>query len=95
MASTPRLAYVDIQPAIGNNGHLVVEPVWDGVDRPRVGGWVVRDMRTAKRLEACLRDGNCYSAVRLATDMNGQTYAATTARVMGRHMNADLRRLGY
>ena len=100
MPTTPRLSHVSTRPYIDPDTQratsaLVVEPVWQGVDRPNTGGWVVKDRTTAKRLEACIRDGNCFSSTRLAVDVNGQTYVATTALVMAKYMNADLRRLGY
>lgn len=76
-------------------GGLSVDPVWSNVDRPRTGGWAVTDRRMALRLAAALRAGVVYPDVKVLTDKNGQTYASGSAKVLGRYMNADLRRLGY
>lgn len=72
-----------------------VDPVWSDVDRPRTGGWLVRGEKMARRLERALRAGAVYDSPRIATDVNGKTYVEGSAKVMGRYMNADLRRLGF
>ncbi len=76
------------------DGYLV-EPVFANVDRPKTGGWVVRTKALAARLEAALRSGVVYERTEVKEDVNGHTYVDTTAKVMGRYMNADLKRLGY
>lgn len=91
--SAPTIASVTTTPREG--GMLLVQPVWTGVDRPVTGGWVVRDARMARRLEAALLAGAVYPAVEVGTDVAGQTYASGRALVMGKYMNADLRRLGF
>jgi hypothetical protein len=72
-----------------------VHPIWAGVDRPNTGGWVVRDKRMARRLEAAIRAGVVYSRTEIRTDVDGNTYVAVTSRVLGRYLNADLKRLGF
>lgn len=94
---TPRLSHVSIEPwedACGNTG-IAVHPVWFDVDRPDTGGWVVSNRSVARRLKAAIEDGNALANVHVATDVRGETYVAYNSRVMGRYMNADLRRLGY
>jgi len=46
-------------------------------------------------LEAALRAGVTAGPAEVGTDVNGKTYASYDHRVTGRHMNADLRRLGF
>lgn len=77
---------------------LVVSPVWAGVDRPVSGGWGLRpdDMALAQRLAAAVRSGAALRGTpSVQTDVNGATYVQVTWHVMGRHLNADLRKIGY
>lgn len=102
VTTTPRLASVSVRPyVIPDTGlvslsALVVEPVWDGVDHPNVGGWVVKDQATARRLERAIRDGNAQASEPVVTtDVNGQTYVHVRWHVMAKYMASDLRKLGY
>jgi len=70
-------------------------PVWADVDLPDGFGWLIRGERLARRLEAALRAGATLRKAEVRTNLNGQTYVADEHRVMGRTMNADLRRLGF
>jgi len=72
-----------------------VHPIWSDVDNPVGSGWLVRGERLARRLEAALRAGVAIGPAEVCTDVNGKTYASYNHRVMGRYMNADLRRLGF
>lgn len=78
---------------------ISVHPIWEGVDRPDVGGWglpkTASGRKLVKRLVAACESGAAFSATELCTDNGGQTYIHATHAVMGRYMNADLKRLGY
>lgn len=84
---------VDVTPT--ETGALCVTPVWGGVDRPRVGGIVVKDMKTAARLQRAYYAGAAYDTPTIQTDVNGKTFVWAPTRVLGRTMNADLKKLGY
>lgn len=67
------------------------------VDRKCTGGWAVslKHEKLAQRLVAAINAQKGLSNPKIATDVNGKTYIAYTQEVSGRHMNADLRRLGF
>jgi len=77
--------------------YLSVEPIWRGVDRPHVGGWgLPMNHRTlAERLKRAVEAGAAYRCVSKCVDVYGKSYINTGSEILGRHMNADLRRLGY
>lgn len=72
-----------------------VHPIWADVDRPDTGGWAVNGEKLARRLERAVRAGVAIGPAAVRTDVNGQTYVNAPHRVMGKYMNADLRRLGF
>jgi hypothetical protein len=85
-----------VQVHTDKDGYIVVEPIWRGVDRPNVGGWSAgRNAQLAARLKRAIESGAAFGRVQVRTDANGRTYIDTMALVFGRHMNADLKRLGY
>lgn len=65
------------------------------VDRPDVGGFLLRNGRTASRLVRAINDGAVFYDAEVETDINGQTYVSARCRVLCRYANADLKRLGY
>ena len=77
--------------------HLSVAPIWKGVDRPDVGGWglPLADRRLADRLARAVEAGAAFGCVRRCTDVGGKSYISAGHAVLGRKLNADLRRLGY
>jgi hypothetical protein len=81
------------------NRYIRVRPVWKGVDRPNVGGWglLLRHEKLALRLKAAIEAGAVYGKVERLTDVNGKSYINTQLRlrILSRHMNADLKRLGF
>ena len=92
------LHHIDINDEPGDKytpAGVSVTPVWTGVDRPRSGGWLVKDRRMARRLAAAITAGVAAVPLGVRTDVNGKTFMDTDSRVLGRQMNADLRRLGY
>ena len=64
---------------------------------PRVHSWGISlsHRKLAERLKAAILDGVVYYDIEKKTDVNGQTYASYKCRVLGRMMNAGLKRLGY
>lgn len=76
---------------------ISISPIWAGVDRPDVGGFGVRprQMALALRLKAAMESGAAFSSCQMFTDVNGHTYIGTNSNILGRTMNADLKRLGY
>jgi hypothetical protein len=72
-----------------------VRPVWANVDRPTTSGWFVSKPALRDRLVAAIKAGRAVTPHGIATDVGGKTYVATTHVVSGRHMNADLKRLGF
>lgn len=74
----------------------VVSPIWAGVDRPMVHSISTgSNLGLAKRLQRAMLDGVVFNNPQIRTDNYGHTYVASGCRVMGRHLNADLKKLGY
>lgn len=84
-------ARVSVEP---HESGLYVSPVWSGVDRPDVGGWVV-SAAIAPRLAAAVVAGAAFVSVDVRTDVNGRTYVNAAHAVIGRGIGAALKRLGY
>lgn len=76
---------------------IEVSPVWEGVDRPTSGGWVLPATRTdlVKRLALAIEGGAACPNPVVRTDVNGKTYVDYGCVILGRRLNADLKRLGY
>lgn len=76
-----------------------VDIAWSGakLDRPCTGGFGLRasDGELAKRLVAAINAQVVEVDPIVMRDVNGKTYVSSTSRVMGRRMNADLKRLGF
>lgn len=84
----------------GEDGDWTVKAVFVSdvqVDRPNSRGWGLgpRHEALANRLVRAVNDGVIFSDFRKGTDDNGQTYLTATSNILGRTLNADLRRLGY
>lgn len=82
------------------NGEWTVEASFVSdvqVDRPNTRGWGLgpKHEALANRLVRAINDGVIFSDFRKGTDVNGHTYITATSNVLGRTLNADLRRLGY
>lgn len=82
-----------------DDGTITVWPYWKGVDRPQGAGWGLRDNanghKLARRLKAALESGKAFTKVSVAYDINGNTFATTQGRLLGRTLNADLKRIGF
>ena len=48
-----------------------------------------------RRLERAIRAGKAYVPTGVTIDGQGRSYVQTEARVLGRMLNADLRRIGF
>lgn len=67
------------------------------VNRPYLYGWSVGDdLKLADRLKAAILAGKVFGPASIKVDVNGKTYVSTSSTaVLGRRMNADLKRLGF
>ena len=81
--------------------NVIARPVL-GLDRSHVYGWSVGPMSAkavnlAARLQAAVLAGKAFQGpAETKRDVNGRTYlSAPSCQIMGRHMNADLRKLGF
>jgi len=84
---------------IERDDSLYVEVTWTGVelDRPSTGGICVKktDRKLAERLKRAIEAQVVHVNPKVVKDLFQQTYVQSDCRVMGRRLNADLRRLGY
>ena len=77
---------------------VCVQTHWNlPVDRPTTSGIVLRRNQASliARLKHAIDDQRVWSGAEIKTDTGGQTYVAASCAVMGRTLNADLKRLGY
>lgn len=77
--------------------HIMVAPLWKGVDRPYVGGTALQanKIALARRFARAMVDGAAFANIEVRTDVNGDTYVDAPKKTLARRLNADLRRLGY
>ena len=66
-----------------------------GVDRPCSHGIGVGNIKLAKRLEKAINAGVVVTNQKIAKDDQGKTYVNDKSQVIGRKLNADLKRLGF
>ena len=68
-----------------------------GLDRTDVMAWYLplRHRRLAHRLAAAIEAGVACPPERKRRDVDGRTYLEHGLKVLGRSINADLRRLGF
>lgn len=69
------------------------------VQRTHLYGWIrssdtIHQRKLLERLEKAIRAGVVITYAKVRLDTNGMTYVATTSHVC-RHLNADLKKLGY
>ncbi len=60
-----------------------------------VSAWSVNSAKLAERLVRAIEAGKILVPVKVATDVLGKTYLAATSLILGRTLNADLKRLGF
>ncbi len=76
--------------------HYSVWPTFSGVDRPRTSGWSTGKSRPlANRLAKAIRAGAAIDSLEVLTDVNGKTYVGYRHVVGAKHLNADLKKLGF
>jgi hypothetical protein len=77
--------------------HVEVFAPGIGLDRDRVYGWGLKPTHgtLAERLVKAVEAGKVLTATGVGTDIHNETYLQTSCRVLGRTLNADLRRLGF
>lgn len=102
MTDLPTLDRVEINreaPIAGLKPSIVVRPFYRGVDRPEGVGIDLNDTPAhwalARRLQRAINAGVASPISGIGTDCTGKTYARTTLNVMGKYLNADLKRLGF
>lgn len=68
-----------------------------GLDRPRVRGWGLGHgkMKLAERLKKAIYAGVVLKPVAIHKDVHNETFLETSCSVLGRYLNADLRRLDF
>ena len=92
----------DVRVTPSNHGDVIkskdhyfsVSPIWEGVDRPCTGGWVVRSIHVNRMVKA-LKDGVVCGDPKRQVDRNGKSYIEYKCLVSAKQLNADLKRLGY
>jgi hypothetical protein len=105
MTATPHITEVTVverdNPDYGQSWNtagpreIVVTPMWSDVDRDQGTGYVVGNARVADRLRRAMLAGVVFTDAEIKTDVNGKTYVSARSHVLGRMINADLRRLGF
>lgn len=69
---------------------------YSGVDRPITFGILCSSLKSANRLRKAALAGKVVDMeAEILTDIEKETYAKHNCRVMGKYLNADLKRLGY
>lgn len=80
---------------VDNTFHVAVQANGDELDRRYVAGWSVPNEKLAERLVKAIHAGVVLDVNGVLTDVNGKTYLSCTSKVLGRTMNADLKRMGF
>lgn len=90
----PHIATVYISRA---ENELRVVTEWAGVDRPiaHTFSLTATKISLAGRLVAAIKAGVVFTNPRVMVDVRGQTYVSHGITVIGRTMDADLKRLGF
>lgn len=72
---------------------IEVNPVWADVDRPISSGWIIAK-KNVVRLEKAIREGAACPNAIIVKDNYGKTFVRYDW-VIGKHTNADLKKIGY
>lgn len=77
--------------------YWLVRPIWDGVDRPNVGGYSTgKNYRLAERLAEFMRSGKAWIGTpEVLIDVDGKSYVNSNLRINTRILNAELKRFGF
>jgi len=91
-----------VKTIVTDDGYLRAEFHWAGapLDRPRshaisLGKDTPRARKLADRLAAATAAGAVHRNPTIKTDVNGNTYVQADCMVIGRTLNAGLKRLGF
>lgn len=80
---------------------IIVDVVYEnaGVDRPHTSSIAFWNTPAKRRLVArfmrAVAAGRLFYNAKVKTDVNGKTFVSYESGFNGRHLNAELRRLGY
>lgn len=79
------------------DGYWLVCAIWEGVDRPYVGGYSSgKNYRLGERLAAFMRSGKAWLGTpQVLTDVNGKSFVGANLRINTRCLNAELKRHGF
>lgn len=90
----PQLKEVQITVA---EGRFIVTPIWGNVDRPNTGGFSCGPNQSlAHRLQKAIVDEAVwYEDPSIERDGNGYSYVNAQLGISMRHINAELKKLGY
>ena len=79
--------------------YITITPIWTGVDRARTSSLTLvnkpSNMALANRYKRAIESGAAFCHVELTHDSKGKSYIHAVENVMGRYLNADLKKLGY
>lgn len=77
--------------------NILVQPYWKNVYFQTGSGWSLKptDYPLAVRLVAAIKDGVIYTNARVQKNSIGQTYVAHGYSISNRHVDRDLKRLGF
>lgn len=79
-----------------SDGYYSVDIIWPRVDRPNTYSISTgKNAKLATRLAAAIDAGAATTFNAIEKDSDGETYVNAEIHVMGRMLNADLKRLGY
>lgn len=93
-ATTPTIVLVELQ-ADDESDFITVWTHWADVDRTATHGFAVPNARLAQRLTDAIWAGAVFYDPEVRTNAAGQTYVDAHSRVLGKYLNADLKRLGF
>ena len=91
-----------VKTIVTDDGYLRAEIHWTGADLDRscvhgisLGKDSPRKRALSDRLTRAVACGAAHTTPQIKADVNGNTYVDARCRVLGRHLNADLKRLGF
>jgi hypothetical protein len=78
------------------DGYWLVCAIWEGVDRPYVGGYSAgKNRKLAERLAVFMCCDPWISTPEVCVDVNEQTYVNASLRINTRCLNAQLKKFGF
>lgn len=95
MSTTAAPQILGVETEEHEDGSVSVWTVWADVDRPRTGGYLVKNRKMADRLERAILAGRVWINPAVHIDVNGRSFVSAASAVLGRTLNADLKRLGF